>query len=363
MLQCREAFSAQIDPGVSKQLQAALDSVRTQLNIPGISAAVINSDNESWLGASGYADVDNGTAVTTETLFSIGSITKTLTASVVLALAESGELSLDDTIGDWISDVPRRAGKNIDKQITLRQLMNHTSGINSYTSHLSAVLALYLCPDKNWQPDEVLRFVGRPYFPAGTGWYYSNTNYYLLGMIAEAASGRAFHDVLRERILEPHGLDAIFLDGKQQVDGALSRGYAEVRGRNVLDPLSVQRKGAYTFAWTAGAGVAAAEQLAAFSRLLFSARITTQPLLNEMLDFTDTGSEQMQYGLGVFSLEDSQYGTFWGHNGAINGYKALMLYLPVDDMHVTVLINQAGADEFAVARALLEVLVPCLEGL
>ena len=138
-------------------------------------------------------------------LFGMGSDTKTYTATLILKLQEAGLLSLDDTIGKWIHNRP-----NINGQIRVRQLLNHTSGLFNYLQHPSWASSTYANLNRVWQPEEILPFVLAPDFAPGTGWNYSNTNYLVAGLIIKAVLNQPAYVTLRSRILAPQGLNNIF---------------------------------------------------------------------------------------------------------------------------------------------------------
>ena len=139
-------------------------------------------------------------------LFGFGSITKTFVAAIVLQLVEEGKLGLGDTLGKWLEEYP-----NIDTNITVHQLLNHTSGLGGYfrKEHFRSDVEGNL--DRVWSPEEILKYVGIPKTLPGDGKQYSNTNYILIDLIVEAATGNPVEQELEERVFRPLRLDHTYL--------------------------------------------------------------------------------------------------------------------------------------------------------
>ena len=187
---------------IAPWLQNAIDSQRVAWKVPGVSAAVILGDGSRWAGVSGRSSVVPDQSVAPATSFVVGSITKTFVASLILELRDDGLLALDDPLSLWLPDYPNSAG------ITLRQLLSHTSGVFDYFAHPDYPEAVFSDPSRSWAPEEILAtFPHAPYFAPGTGYRYSNTNFVLLGLVAEAAGGAPIGQQLRTRFWQPLGLE------------------------------------------------------------------------------------------------------------------------------------------------------------
>jgi len=165
---------------LAMKLQNALDKaleIGSEGHQLGISAAIIIPDEEIWIGVAGVSHP--GTPIAPEMLFDIGSSEKNFQAALVLKLKEEGLLSLDDPISKWLPDYP-----NINHTVTIRQLLNHTSGIYDFIEHPDSTWRRgfsNIDPIKIWTPEEVITtFMSEPYFSPGEGWHYSTTNYLLL---------------------------------------------------------------------------------------------------------------------------------------------------------------------------------------
>ena len=169
-------YSCGADRPIENKIQEVLDKGIREYNVRGVSAAVIFPNHKIWRGVSGISH--NTVAMNPDMLFAIGSITKTFVATLALKLIEEGKLSLDDPLSKWLPSY-----SHIDSAITIRQLLNHTSGIYMFWSNQKIWDDLKNDRTKIWTPEEVLSYIKEPYFPPGKGYRYSNTNYLLMAMI------------------------------------------------------------------------------------------------------------------------------------------------------------------------------------
>jgi D-alanyl-D-alanine carboxypeptidase len=183
-------------------MQNVLDEGISKQDVRGVSAAVILPNERKWSGVSGTSH--DTVAINTDMLFAIGSITKNFVATLTLKLVEEGVLSLDDPLSKWLPAYP-----HIDSDITLRQLLNHTSGIYMFWSNQQIWDDLKKNRTKIWTPQEVLSYVKEPYFPPGKGYRYSNTNYLLIAMIIEKATGSNLSTEFRKRFWKPLAIENV----------------------------------------------------------------------------------------------------------------------------------------------------------
>jgi D-alanyl-D-alanine carboxypeptidase len=348
----------EFDSELAESLQHELDSERDRWGIPGAQAAVVLPGEGTWTGVSGRADVEAKTAVGDDTAFAIGSITKTFVATLVLKLAEDGVLRLDDPLSKWLPGYPRSRG------ITLRRLLNHTSGVHNFVDNPRFRAAQLGDLAKEWTPAETLRFVGTPYSKPGESWHYSNTGYILLGQVIERATRSTVGDELRERVLEPLGLeDEVVLQGEDQLPQPAARGYGDFdedgdldatkRGARMIPAVSMA-----TAAWTAGAMASNAEAIARFADALFGGRVLKKTSLAQMVDFGGSGALDYGLGVGSFRLQRRQ---LWGHGGAIPGYRSELWYLPRERATIVVLWNGDRIADPFISQAILEKVVAHLD--
>lgn len=246
----------------------------------------------------------------------VGSITKTFMSVTTLQLVAEHRLSLDDTVQRWLpGQVPG------GDAITVRMLLNHTSGLYNYTDAPGFLPGLIADPNRVWTPAEIVASATAhpPLFAPGQGWSYSNTNYILVGLILQKATGRDVADLVRRQITGPLHLDHTYLARTGDFRGPYAHGYATpaLTGAGYLDVSTWNP----SWAWTAGAMVSTAPDLSRFYQALLSGRLLPGPLLRQMLTTVDQGGGT-GYGLGIFTAT-TPCGTFWGHNGGITGYSSL----------------------------------------
>ena len=198
---------------MDRRIEAELESQK----IPGVVAGVMSRGRLLHVGTYGLADVELRVPVTDSTVFEIGSISKQFAAAAALLLVEEGRLDLDDPIHEYLADLP---GEWLG--VTVRQLLNHTSGIPDYEE-----IQTYEAYRFRFTPEEIIRVAhSRPMdFAPGQGWYYSNTGYFLLSLIIERIEGRPLGDVLRERIFTPLGMNQTRMADPEDIIPHRSAGY------------------------------------------------------------------------------------------------------------------------------------------
>jgi len=307
---------------------------------PGVVAAV-QTPEYTWVGALGVADRASGEQMTPEVHHRIGSVTKTFTATLLLKAADKGLLALDDTIDQYVKGVP-----NGDK-ITLRQMSDMTSGIASYTEDKQWQKEWLSDPTRVWKPEELARIGIKesPLFEPGTGWFYSNTNYVLLGLILEKVTGKPIGDLYREQIIEPLGLkDTSFPDlADPSIPEPHAQGYTlqgKSSGQKPIDSTDWSPSGA----WTAGQMISTVDDLLVYGRALGTGKGLLSPeqqserLGSFVSDVPPLNQPPLKgdlaYGIGL----GKDHGWI-GHNGEIPGYNTYLFYHPELEAVVAVEVN------------------------
>lgn len=281
-----------------------------------------------WRGTAGVADRASGRPRLPGDRFRIGSITKTFVATVMLQLEAEGLLDLDDPVAEHLPGVVRGHGHD-GRRITLRMLLNHTSGIHDFTA-TPAFRRRYVGPgflrhrDDSHTARGLVRLAMRhePAFRPGTGWAYSNTNYVLAGMVVEAVTGQPYGRVIEKRLLRPLGLRRTTLPATSpRIAGPHGRAYstlfrgapgaADVYDVTELDP---------SLAGASGAMISTAADLIDFYRALLDGTLLPERQLAAMTETVGTGERAGdRYGLGIRALTLSCGTTVWGHGGGIHG--------------------------------------------
>jgi len=337
----------------SAALQAALDSLRSAGAYPGVSAAVEFPDGSVWTGQSGLAVTATKAAVTADTLFSVGSISKTLVAALICRLAIRGTLSLDDPLSKYVPDFANASN------ITLRQLLNHTSGIDDlFDSSGSIPAALAAHPAAAWTPNQVLAQIGNPKFAPGAGYYYSNTDFVLLGLVIEKATGKPLANLVRSELLTPLGLGHTFYQVTETPTGPEAHGYLKPVSSPHDDSAGsmIPFTAEVTAAGAAGAYVSNASDLARWATALYGGNVLDLATLASMTDISQTLSfARKPFGSGYgFGFEETTLAgqVAWGHRGHLDGFWSAMWYLPATHLTVVVLTNADWADPVSAAATL-----------
>jgi D-alanyl-D-alanine carboxypeptidase len=315
-----------VDVPTRADVQRALERV-VDGGAPGVTA-VIRGPGGRERYAAGSANLRSGKPISPRDHGRVGSVTKSFTATLVLQLAAEGKLGLEDSVQKWLPGVVPNGDR-----ITVRQLLDHSSGIADYCS----VPDITLCDPfaarraRRWTPEELVAIgVGAPpTFPPGQGWSYTNTDYVLLGMIVEQATGHTLGAEYERRIFRPLGLDQTSFPTSTSMPRPFSRGYDVLAGGSW--PPDVTRFSP-TVAGSAGAIVSTPGDLQIFMRALLRGRLVSRSLLGEMKRPTPgslNGAYALEgggvgtYGLGLIHYTWSKACGVWGHTGAFPGYRTI----------------------------------------
>ena len=351
-----------IAPIPKTELTKALGALRSKYGVPGISATIIWPDGRSWTATSGFADVTRKVRLTRNTPFAVASVTKTFVSALVLQLAQEGRVGLDDPLVAWLPTA------GVDPRVTVRQLLDHTSGLHDFFSNSAIDAPLRKAPTAVWTPARALGYVKAPYFEPGTGWRYSNTGYVLLGQLIERITGNSWANEVRVRFFDPLRLGSAYVQGAERPRGAISHGYRFTSSSRTAKPIDLwDRTGIAPFrsvvtaAGSAGAIAASSWDLARWTRALYGGQLLTPPALGTMLDVASTARYRnaVPYGMGV-----QQYTiggrTAYGHGGRLMGARAAIRYIASEGISIAVAINTDRADPAVIASSLLAVALPPL---
>jgi CubicO group peptidase (beta-lactamase class C family) len=339
-------------------LQSRLDRLRERYGIPGISVAIVMPDGSTWVGVSGLADVAAGRPVTPSTSFAVASISKTFTSALILSLAEEGRIDLDAPVRTYLPNL-----KKVGSRVLIRQLLDHTSGLRDYFFHASIDRALLSNTDRRWDATDALRYVGKAYFKPGAGWHYSNTNYLVLGLLAEAVGREPLGEQVRARFLRPLRLDRTWYQPGEALEGDVAHGYrfdSPAHDAKAIDLSAGSQIVPFTSVITAAAGAGGyasdARDLARWARALYGGRLLAPETVARMIDVTATANykARVPYGLGVQLIDIDGRRTL-GHSGRLLGFRSAVRYLPDGGVSIAVLTNQSRIDPGPILRSLLRV--------
>ena len=345
---------------LSAELTKTLGALRSKAVIPGVSATIIWPDGRAWSATSGFADLAGKVRLTRSSAFAVASVTKTFVSALVLQLAQDGLLGLDDPVVRWLPE------SGVDPRVTVRQLLDHTSGVYDFFSNSAIDGPLRAKPAAAWTPQRALGYVKTPYFEPGSGWHYSNTNYVLLGQIAERVTGNTWASEVRTRFLDPLRLTSAYIQGVEKSRTTLSHGYqfaSTSRAAKAIDLTGTTGvapfRSVVTAAGAAGAIAASSWDLARWTRALYGGELLNPPALGAMLDVAATAKYRyaVPYGMGVqqYTIDGR---TAYGHGGRLMGARAAIRYLPSEGVAIAVVMNTDRGDPAAIASSLLKVALP-----
>jgi D-alanyl-D-alanine carboxypeptidase len=328
---------------IRQSVKARLDELRAGAEFPGATVGFVLPDGRSASVSTGLADVENNIALKPQDRMLAGSIGKTYVAAVTLQLVQEGKLDLDEKIERWFGREPWFNRLANAKDITVRMLMNHTSGLVEYYPLKDCMKTLKEIPDKVWQHAELIECAldSKPLFPAGQGWSYADTNYILVGMIVERITKKSLYDEVDRRILKPLALAQTVPSDKRTIPGVIT-GYSRpgspfgFEGRVIIDGKFVANP---QFEWAGGGFASTAEDLARWAKFLYEGKVLKKPYLDQMLAAVEakTGRGD-KYGLGV-QVRQSDWGISYGHGGWFPGYLSEMEYFPQYRIAIAIQFN------------------------
>jgi len=349
---------------LQRALQLKLDEWHKAGSFPGATLGVVLANGESFGLAVGLSDREMKTPMKPNDRMLAGSVGKTFAAATALQLIKEGKIGLDDKIERYLGREPWFSRLPNARDITVRHLLNHTSGLMRYEFKDQFTKDLTANPEKIWKPAELITYLldEKAPFAAGKGWDYSDTNYIVLGMIIEKVTGRRFYDEANRRLLKPLKLtDTIPQDGLR-LKGVV-QGYAGPNnpfgGRDAMiqgGKFAINPQ----FEWTGGGYASTAEDLARWAKMIYEGKAFSRDLLTQVVDGVPApmlGGET-RYGLGVI-IRKTSLGTTYGHSGFFPGYMTDMMYFPGEKVAVAVQVNTSVGR--SLGKPLGRVLVEAME--
>ncbi len=321
----------ELDADTSAALAAAATESFAAVSAPGAVMGVRTPDG-TWVATIGSADIEGSAPMTADVHQRIGSVTKTFAVTALLQLAEAGELSLDDPIGDYVDGTP-------NPDATLRQLAAMQSGIPSYTFDETFQATLFNEPTTEWTPEELVGLVAgvEPDFAPGEEFFYSNTNTVLLGQVIEQVTGEPIAEVLQRQIFEPLGLTGTVFPTDASIPDPHAQGYS-TQGQDDGVPVDATDWDP-SWAFTAGAMISTLDDLLIYGEALATGDGLLGPeLQDERIESTVTdvppNSPERSYGIGI----GAQQG-WYGHSGELPGFNTLVQHHLDEGITVVVLAN------------------------
>ncbi len=350
------SLRAQVPGALDNLLRHTLDSMRTVTGAKSLSAAIQFSDGQVWSYAKGISSVTPAVNVTAADAYLIGSVTKTITSACILQLAAEGALNLDDSLHRWLDTLPY-----ISPNITIRQLLQHTSGLFDLLGHPHHQDSMLADITRVWSAEELIaRFMMPPPAQPGTAWAYCNTNYFLLGMIIKKITGNPFYTELRNRFFTPLGLNSFAIPAFEPLNAPIAHLWLDITGDNVLDDAHnfyMNYKALNSSAGAAGGYFATAADCSRWMRSYMRGDLLPAALMTEARTTVSApGSQGGLYGLGQMkNLTDFLGFEAYGHGGDL-AYHASSWYFPAKDASISVLTNDNNVNSWALIPVVRELL-------
>jgi D-alanyl-D-alanine carboxypeptidase len=340
-------------PKVQRKLTRVTRNNMTDARLPGAAVGVWVPGRGSYVRAFGIGNRATGRPARATDHVRIASITKTFTATAILQLVDRGRLSLDDHLSEYVPGVPN------GDVITIRQMLNMTSGIYDYTDDAAFGESFYSNPRLPFTPEQFFAILARnaPAFAPGTAVEYCDSNYYLLGLILQKVTGRPAGRVITDRIIRPLRLTNTSYPTGQTLPKPFAHGY--FGGLDLTDPLRGETRINPAVGATAGAMQSTLGDLRKWAKVLATGRLLSRSLQAQRLQtvpFPNPPPVDISYGLGIFKLDN-----LLGHNGAVIGYSTAMFYLPSNGATIVVWGNNSTnvtTPATTIAFDLAEILFP-----
>ncbi|MGI8923060.1 MAG: serine hydrolase domain-containing protein [Fimbriimonadales bacterium] len=336
------SFADKVDSFVGEQMKLH--------HVPGVTVAAIQGGKVLKAKGYGLASLELNSRANRETVYEIGSVTKQFTAAAIMMLVEAAKVGLDVGVRRYLPEAPEKW-----EGVTVRHLLTHTSGIFSYTN----VVPFVALAKRDYTQDQILRMVSdlKLNFTPGGTFEYSNTNYYLLGMIVERVSGDRYWTFMENRIFGPLGMAHTRNgDPKTVIENRASGYFWNGKVWLNMAPLTP------TAGWAAGSLVSTVDDMAKWDAALYTEKLLKTESLKQMFTpakLKDGKDADMGYGFGWANMESNGH-PHAAHGGGTAGFSSNISRFPKDNLTVVVLTNLAGFDAGAVAKGIAEFYVPDL---
>ncbi len=356
----------------AKAFRAVVETLARDLKVPG-AMVVLRTPQGTFDAAVGTTDLTAQTPPSADTHFRIASNTKTMTAALIVLLAQDGKLKFGDPVSAYVPNVPN--GENI----TVAQLLKMRSGLYGYTADPELSAVMDADPGKAWTPQEVLGIAFRhpPQFAPDAAYEYSNTNYALLGLVAEKAGGSPLRDQLQERLFRPMGLAQTSLPAADDtaIPAPFSHGYmyggsyyaladdpypADVQAAaqaGTLPPIDYTNQNS-SYATAAGGAISTADDLGTWMRALVSGKVFNpefhQQWLASLQAEDPAAPDGQKYGYGISYQRFGPSAAMYYHGGELPGFNSFMGYDPDNDVSLVIWTNLTlSPDGRTTAQAML----------
>jgi len=356
---CQHDFTDSSSTHLKNQTYQNILKNRINQGVVGMLMSVYSPQHGMWIGSEGKADLFNHVEMKACNRIRVGSTVKMFTATTVLMLAEEGKINLDDPISNYLKDdfMDKLENANV---ATIRQLLQHSSGIYNYIQNLQFQTASLNDLIKTWKPEELLKYAyhKKAYFKPGEDVRYSNTGYILLGLLIEKVEGKPFYEVFQEKIFKPLHLTKTSFAALDPVPDGIVRAYVDLYSK--LQVIESTYYSGWDYYTADGGLISNPYDLNVFFQALMNGQLISQNKLTEMFNWK-TPKEQdseffpIAYGLGIFKIE-TPHGIAYMHSGDAIGYYANMIYFPDNQTSIAYAVNSnyGKIDAFVSSKQAME---------
>lgn len=324
-------------PAYAAGLKSNIENIIRKYRVPS-AVVVVKSPKGDWTGTFGTRTLDGGDPVTADDHYRVGSVTKTMTGTIILQLAQEGKLGLDDPVSKYVPNVPG------GDKVTIAQLLEMRSGLHNFTTDPDFLAELRAHPDKVWRPSELLQFAFAkpPSFPPGQDYEYSNTNYVLAGLIIEKVTGQPYEDELKRRIFDPLGLGETSYPAPDDtsIPSPHPHGYDYVDESELEAQRSGKKPEDFTdFNFPSGADgrvISTAKDMATYAEALGDGTLLSPELQRERIASIQSPGRFIYTGYGLGIAKD---GPWLGHTGVVPGFNTAIWRDPKERNTVVVLTS------------------------
>jgi len=326
-------------------IQKTIDSLVVENGLPGLNLSIITSKGRKENYSSGYADVETQTELNADHVLFSGSIGKTYAVAVLMQLVDEGKINLEDRFIDHFADTEWLQYLPNINSISIKMLLQHTSGLPRYMMKPEIWTTIKEEPDKVWTYRERMSYIfnDEPVHEAGKGWGYSDTGYILLGMLIEKITGKYYYDVVFERILNRLTLKDTYPSVKRNMYN-LPQGYSQLP-ESFQMPEKVVTDGNYCFnpqlEWSGGGFASTTPDLARWAEVYYKGPVFSDSLFKKVITPNEQGymiQPGLSYGMGSF-IFDTKHGKAYAHSGFVPGFLSMFAHYPDLGISVALQIN------------------------
>ncbi len=349
LIACSAGYQKATNTSLATTFSNAVERFQRSHAFPGITASYVLPDGTSHSVAAGWANVENGQPMTSESRMLAASIGKTFVAATMVSLARERAIDLDAPLSTWLGQNSWFQQLPNHRSLTLRQLLSHTSGLPNHVylpAFTQTVSQRWPEPGNPFTPETLVGFVldAEALFPAGEHWAYTDTGYILIGLAIEAITGRTYYEEVDDRFLEPLELTATSASNKRWLPG-LAAGYVADDNPFGFPAKTTDKNGVMVWnpalEWTGGGLISTSRDLAKWGAALFGGQGVPEKILNTMLQSVPIGDDMpgTYYGLGVAISRSGPLSPVFGHGGWIPGYSSSLRHYAGSGITIAFQVN------------------------